>query len=441
VKLNSLRQVWECEHCTDDWAQPRSAAKLLRYTAQTHSYLAYRLVPDLEATKANPENDALPAIDIRDVIDGTAPDMAGINLRNLLPTRREEGTSGDAPSSSRQASRKRGRTESTAGPSRPTADPLPSPAIFEAPGTDPLLTQLGNTIRPGMLLRSGSQVRGDRSVPRWVPNMEYRGGEAVTEEDSILPVGDERSSSVASALSQAVRLPMDMGEWKKATDDELINNLRRGVLMVSPKLVPMLVSQLLIVTNNIVVMQGVQASLELEERFRANKDHLAHGNVLALKYQDAKKMAADAKKLAEEADAKRVEAEESLTAALDSLTKAEDKIRALESEFDQAKKTAYEAGSNDAQAEMGDQLPGVCNEFFSDGWKKAVSFLSSGQTTLPPLPPSVPYLGARPPPPPEVVLTTPLEVPVTPITDLSTDVVNLDDEENSAEAAAPEDAA
>jgi hypothetical protein len=441
VKLNSLRQVWECEHCTDDWAQPRSAAKLLRYTAQTHSYLAYRLVPDLEATKANPENDALLAIDIRDVIDGTAPDMAGINLRNLLPTRREEGTSGDAPSSSRQASRKRGRTESTAGPSRPTADPLPSPAIFEAPGTDPLLTQLGNTIRPGMLLRSGSQVRGDRSVPRWVLNMEYRGGEAVTEEDSILPVGDERSSSVASALSQAVRLPMDMGEWKKATDDELINNLRRGVLMVSPKLVPMLVSQLLIVTNNIVVMQGVQASLELEERFRANKDHLAHGNVLALKYQDAKKMAADAKKLAEEADAKRVEAEESLTAALDSLTKAEDKIRALESEFDQAKKTAYEAGSNDAQAEMGDQLPGVCNEFFSDGWKKAVSFLSSGQTTLPPLPPSVPYPGARPPPPPEVVLTTPLEVPVTPITDLSTDVVNLDDEENSAEAAAPEDAA
>uniref|UniRef100_A0A2N9GDH8 Uncharacterized protein n=1 Tax=Fagus sylvatica TaxID=28930 RepID=A0A2N9GDH8_FAGSY len=386
VKLNSLRQVWECEHCTDDWAQPRSAAKLLRYTAQTHSYLACRLVPDLEATKANPENDALPAIDIRDVIDGTAPDMAGINLRNLLPTRREEGTSGDAPSSSRQALRKRGRTESTAGPSRATADPLPSPAIPEGPGTDQLVTQLGNVIRP------------------------------VTEEDSILPVGDERSSSVASALSQAVRLPLDMGEWKKATDDELINNVRRGVLM------------------------GVQASLELEERFRTNKEHLAHANVLALKYQDAKKMAADAKKLTEEADAKRLEAEDSLIAALDSLTKAEDRIRALESEFDQAKKATYEAGSSDAQAEMGEQLPGVCNEFYLDGWKKSVSALSSGQTTLPPLPPSVPYPGARPPPPPEVVLATPLEVPVTPMTELSTDIVNLEDEENSAEAAVPEDA-
>ena len=55
----------------------------------------------------------------------------------------------------------------------------------------------------------------------------------MTKEDCILPVGDERSALMASALSQAVRLPLDMGEWKKATDDELINNLRRGVLMVS----------------------------------------------------------------------------------------------------------------------------------------------------------------------------------------------------------------
>ncbi len=152
-------------------------------------------------------------------------------------------------------------------------------------------------------------------------------------------------------------------------------------------------------------------------------------------------MAADAKKMAEAADAKRVEAEESLNAALDSLTKAEDKIWALEFEFDQAKKAAYEAGSSDAQAEMGDQLLGVCNEFYSDGWKKAVSILSSGQTTLPPLQPSVPYPGAWPPPPPEVVLATPLEVPVTPIPEISADIVNLEDEVNSVETAALDDAA
>jgi hypothetical protein len=440
VKINSLRQVWECEHCTDDWSQPRAAAKLLRYTARTHSYLDCRLVPDLEATKANPENDALPAVDIRDVIDGTAPDMTGINLRNLLPTRRDEGTSVDAPSSSRPASRKRGRTEGTAGPSRPTVDPLPSSSVPEPPSTDLQVTQLGNVIRAGMSLRSGSQVRGDRSVPLWAPTMEYRGGGAVTEEDSILPMDDGRSGSVASALSQAVRLPLDMGEWKKTPDEELINNMRRGALMVSLESAFALMFRLLVLTNKIVALQGVQASLELEERFRTTKEHLAHANVLALKYQDARSAAAEAKRLAEEADSKRKEAEESLTAALDSLTKAQDRIQALESEFDQAKKASYEAGNNDAQAEMGEQLPGVCNEFFSDGWKKAVSFLSSGQTTLPPLPPSVPFPGARPPPPLEVVLATPLDVPVTPITELSTDIVNLEDEESPAEAAVPEDA-
>ena len=63
--------------------------------------------------------------------------------------------------------------------------------------------------------------------------MEYRGEDAVTEANCILPVNDVRSGSVASALSQVVRLPLDMDEWRKATDDGLINNLRRGLLMVS----------------------------------------------------------------------------------------------------------------------------------------------------------------------------------------------------------------
>jgi hypothetical protein len=192
-------------------------------------------VPDLEAVKANPENKALPAIDIRDMLDAEAPDMSGINLRNLFPTRREEGTSENVPSSSQQAPRKKGRTESSASPSRPTTAPLPSGAVPEAPGADQHLTQLGNIVRSGMLLRSSSQVRGERSVPLWAPHIEYRGRDAVTEEDCIHLVGDECSASMASTLSQAVCLPLDMGEWKKATHDELINNLRRGILMVSQK--------------------------------------------------------------------------------------------------------------------------------------------------------------------------------------------------------------
>jgi hypothetical protein len=176
------------------------------------------------------------------------------------------------------------------------------------------------------------------------------------------------------------------------------------------------------------VLQGVQASLELEDRFRTNKDHLAHANALATKYHDAKKMATEAQSLAEAANSKRVEAEESLSEALDSLTKAEDKVRALELELERVKKEAYESGSKDAQDEMGRQLPGLCNLYYTDAWDDALAVLNSGQTMLPSKPIKLPFPGAVPPPAPETVLNSPLPQ--------LGDVVDLEEVE-SAEAAGP----
>ncbi len=129
----------------------------------------------------------------------------------------------------------------------------------------------------------------------------------------------------------------------------------------------------------------------MEDRFRANIGHLSHANTLATWYQDAKKKAVEAKKLADATDAKRVEVEESFKAALESLTKAEYKLRAYESESDQAKRAAYEAGSKKAQEKMGCQLPGVCNEFYVEGWRAAVGFSSSRLTPLTLDPPSLSY--------------------------------------------------
>jgi hypothetical protein len=40
-------------------------------------------------------------------------------------------------------------------------------------------------------------------------------------------------SSTASALCEVARLPVDMDVWGKSTDQEVINNLRRGLMMVS----------------------------------------------------------------------------------------------------------------------------------------------------------------------------------------------------------------
>uniref|UniRef100_A0A2N9HC16 Uncharacterized protein n=1 Tax=Fagus sylvatica TaxID=28930 RepID=A0A2N9HC16_FAGSY len=211
ININSLREAWESELCTDDHAQPRSAPLLLRYVAQTKSYLACRLVKDIQAARANPANLALLAIDIQELLDVDAPDMSGINLRNLLPTRSREGTSENVPAPSQPARSKRARVESSAGPSRPASSAQPSPLASKAQGTVHV-TQLGNVVRSGMLLQSGIQSQGEGSVPLWAPRMEYRGEDAVTEADCLLPVSNAWSASVASALSQAVRLPLDMEE-------------------------------------------------------------------------------------------------------------------------------------------------------------------------------------------------------------------------------------
>ncbi len=155
ININSLREVWKSEIFTDDYAQSRSAPLLLRYVAQMNSYLACRLVSDIQAARANPGNLTLPAVDIRELLDVDAPDMSGINMRNLLPTRSRKGTLEKVPASSQPARSKRARVESSVGPSRPATSTPPSPLAPEAHEMAHHVTQLGNVVRSGMLLWSG----------------------------------------------------------------------------------------------------------------------------------------------------------------------------------------------------------------------------------------------------------------------------------------------
>ena len=92
----------------DDYGQLRSAPLLLRYVACSHSYLTCRLVSNIRAAQLDPTNLPLPPIDIRDVLDVEVPDMSGINLRNLLLNRADEGNS-DEPASSQLIQRKRAK--------------------------------------------------------------------------------------------------------------------------------------------------------------------------------------------------------------------------------------------------------------------------------------------------------------------------------------------
>jgi hypothetical protein len=76
-------------------------------------------------------------------------------------------------------------------------------------------------------------------------------------------------------------------------------------------------------------------------------------------------------------------------------------------EVERAKVAAYEKGSQEAQDEMGRQLPGVCNEYYTDAWNDAIAVLNSGRTTLPPDSIKLPFPGTIPPPHPEAVLNSP----------------------------------
>ncbi len=51
--------------------------------------------------------------------------------------------------------------------------------------------------------------------------------------DATVLQTDGTRSNTASALSEVVRLSADMAVWKQSTNQEVIDNLRCGLMMVS----------------------------------------------------------------------------------------------------------------------------------------------------------------------------------------------------------------
>uniref|UniRef100_A0A2N9H223 Uncharacterized protein n=1 Tax=Fagus sylvatica TaxID=28930 RepID=A0A2N9H223_FAGSY len=256
--------------CVDEYANPRSAYKLLRYIPSARSFLQCRQVRNLAEALANPANKSPPAHDIRA--------MAGINLKKLLPPR----------------------------PQAETSEP----------------------ILPLKRKRKG------------VPKGEASQAATPVEPDTTSAASKEVSgSSTASALCEVARLPVDMDVWSKSTNQEVINNLRRGLMM---PLVPF--------------------HLKTEaERMRRE--------VEAYKEQDL------------------------LKKALEENSKAGEKILALEAEITARERAAFDRGSVEAQTTMTKQLPGIYNEAFQVGWKALYSWESDD---MPPLPPQdvLPYPNA-----------------------------------------------
>ncbi len=68
-------------------------------------------------------------------------------------------------------------------------------------------------------------------APVWVPTLEAA-EERVRTDATVLRTGGS-GSNTATALYEVARLPGDMTVWRQSTNQEVINNLRKGLMMVS----------------------------------------------------------------------------------------------------------------------------------------------------------------------------------------------------------------
>uniref|UniRef100_A0A2N9HEY4 Uncharacterized protein n=1 Tax=Fagus sylvatica TaxID=28930 RepID=A0A2N9HEY4_FAGSY len=229
----ALQAVYDSEVCVDEYANPRSAYKLLRYIPSARSFLQCRQVSNLAEALANPANKSPPAHDIRA--------MAGINLKKLLPPRPQAETSepilplkrkrkgapkgGGLPGSSSTKSWTlllRGlleRPSSGRHPGRPWSPRAPSlcPQLLRGAGPFCWHVTLG--------VLGDAWTCGENLLRTVLAQHQHS---ALCEKVSTVTGG---SSSTASALCEVARLPVDMDVWRKSTNQEVINNLRRGLMM------------------------------------------------------------------------------------------------------------------------------------------------------------------------------------------------------------------
>ena len=150
--------------------------------------------------------------------------MSGINLKKLLPLPcvQAEASESTPP---RDLIRKRKQKGSSKGEtSCPKPQIIPEVLRTEIPqsGVDdlPPTTQSGRELDLDVLDKGPGPSK--EPAPVWTPSFEVYGDPVRS--DAIVLQTDGTGSSTASALSEV---------WKQSTNQEVINNLRRGLMIVS----------------------------------------------------------------------------------------------------------------------------------------------------------------------------------------------------------------
>jgi hypothetical protein len=159
--------------------------------------------------------------------------MSRINLKKLLPPPRVQAEASKFTPPG-DLIRKRKRKGASKGE---TSCPEPQiiPEVLRTETSQIEVDDLPPTIQPGIELDPSVPSKyfepSKEPAPLWVPSYEAY-GESVRSDATVLKTGGVGSNTV-SALSEVARLPADMVVWKQSTDREVIDNLRRGLMMVS----------------------------------------------------------------------------------------------------------------------------------------------------------------------------------------------------------------
>ena len=153
------------------------------------------------------------------------------------------------------------------------------------------------------------------------------------------------------------------------------------------------------------LLQAVQGSLELGDRFQRQAAELENSLKVATRSFDFRNEAEQMRREVEaykdqvriailkrdEANLKLEDTEDLLRNVLEANSKAEEKFKALEADIVSREKATFDRGSIQAQTTMTKQLPGIYNEAFQQGWKALYSWPESDD--MPQLPPreNLPY--------------------------------------------------
>ncbi len=159
--------------------------------------------------------------------------MIGFSLKDFLPPRPTPAAETAVPKDNPPRKRKaveRGSSSQPEGGAKIQEIPRSSPLSGPSPPSQPRMMLLGNVLDPSAIPRD-AVASGSGNDLVWAPSFEVF-GEAVRSSAAILPMGDGMGAKVASSLCQAARLPTDMAEWKRSTNPKVIDNLRRGLMMV-----------------------------------------------------------------------------------------------------------------------------------------------------------------------------------------------------------------